>query len=229
MRRFFVMIIAAILVSSPLLAEEKEALIINPKLKGGLGILPLVGACRIVREDTMPPGWREKVQHKVYHMKDYIPENAPPDALLITGIVPDASRRYIVAVTKDEAEFQSAFPEYKRLIAEGKHMEAGQVLHICSSVGVSTKVESFWGGKKTRDMPEKVGSFFFEFSLLALRDWGGCLTFLSYQPKPGDDVVDFGYGLGDTIHGVLMVEANPVKEGERPTYTMRIIKAKVTE
>ena len=108
-------------------------------------------------------------------------------------------------------------------------MEAGQVLLVCSSIGVSTKVESFWGGKKTRDMPEKAGSFFFEFSMLAFRDWGGCLTFLSYEPKPGDDVVDFGYGLSDTIHGVLMIEQQPTKEGERPKYTMKIIKAKVTQ
>ena len=228
MRRFVIIIIGAILLSSPMFAEEEESLIINPKLKGGLGSLPFVGDTRPVRVDTMPPGWKPQKVTKVNY-GDYIPPNAPPSDLLITGMVPDGTRRYVVAVTKDEAEFQRAFPEYKRLIAEGKYREAGQVLLVCSSIGVSTKVESFWGGKKTRDMPEKVGSFFFEFSMLAFRDWGGCLTFLSYEPKPGDDVVDFGYGLSDTIHGVLMIEQQPTKEGERPKYTMKIIKAKVTQ
>jgi hypothetical protein len=228
MRRLIVMIMGVIFLSSPLLAEEEESLIINPKLKGGLGSLPFVGDTRPVRVDTMPPGWKPQKVTKVNY-GDYIPPNAPPSDLLITGMVPDGTRRYVVAVTKDEAEFQRAFPEYKRLIAEGKYREAGQVLLVCSSIGVSTKVESFWGGKKTRDMPEKVGSFFFEFSLLAFQDRGGCLTFLSYEPKPGDDVVDFGYGLSDTIHGVLMIEQQPTKEGERPKYTMKIIKAKVTQ
>jgi|GEM_PF-4001199 len=227
MRRFIIMIMGVIFLSSPLLAEEEESLIINPKLKGGLGSLPFVGDTRSVRVDTMPPGWKPQKVTKVNY-GDYIPPNAPPDALLIKGMVPDRTRRYVVAVTKDEAEFQKAFPEYKRLIAEGKYIEAGQVLHVCSSIGIATKVEGFSGGEKTGDIPEKVGSFFFEFNLLAFQDWGGCLTFLSYEPKPGDDVVDYGYGLSDTIHGVLMIEQQPIKEGERPEYSMRIIKAKVT-
>jgi len=228
MRRFIIMIIGVMLLATSLIAEEKEAIIINPKLEGGIGILPFVGDTRAVRVDTMPPGWKpQKVTKVNYH--DYIRPNAPPDALLITGMVPDRTKRYVVAVTKDEAEFQRAFLEYKRLIAEGKYMEAGQVLLICSSMGVSTKVESFQGGKKTGNVPQKVGKFFFEFNLLAFRDRGGCLTFLSYEPKPGDDVVDVGYGLSDTICGVLMIEQQPTKEGERPEYTMKIIKAKVTE
>ncbi len=229
MRRFIILILGVVLVSSPLFAQEEGTLIINPKLKGGLGAMPFFGDTRAVREDTMPPDWRQKNQPKVRNWRDFIPPNAPPSDLLITGRVPDRTRRYVVAVTKDEAEFQKAFPEYKRLVAEGKYMEAGQVLHICSSISVATKVERFSGGVKTGDVPEKVGIFRFEFSLVAFQDWGGCLTFLSYEPKPGDDVVDFGYGLSDAIHGVLMIEQQPAKEGESPEYSMRIIKAKVTE
>lgn len=56
-----------------------------------------------------------------------------------------------------------------------------------------------------------------------------CLTFLSYEPKPGDDIVDFGYGISETVHGVLIIEEQPAQDGGRPEYTMRIIKAHVTD
>jgi len=210
-------------------AQGVEDLIINPKLKGTLGALPFYGEGKIVRSDTMPPGWRENRPRKVYKMSDYIPPDAPPHGLLITGIVPDAARRYVVAITKDEEEFRRAFPEYKRLVAEGKRQEAGGILCISTRIAVSEKVEGFWGGKKTRDIPEKVGSFFYELLMIEFKNRGGCLTFLSYDPKPGDDIVDFGNGLDDTIRGILMIEEQPALEGGKPEYTMRIIKAMVTE
>lgn len=78
-------------------------------------------------------------------------------------------------------------------------------------------------------MPEKVGSFFYELLMIELENRGGCLTFLSYDPKPGDDIVDFGHGLEDTVRGVLMIEEQPAPDGGKPEYTMRIIKARVTE
>jgi hypothetical protein len=208
-------------------AQDEENLIINPKLKGGLGALNLL-ASKIVRRDTMPPGWRGEKSTK-FRMSEIIPPDAPPHGLLITGIVPDATKRYVVAITRDEDEVRRAFPEYKRLVAEGKHQEAGGVLCISTRIAVSEKVEGFWGGQKTRDMPEKVGSFFCELLMIEFKNRGGCLTFLSYDPKPGDDIVDFGHGLEDTIRGVLMIEEQPAVEGGKPEYTMRIIKARVTE
>lgn len=230
MRRMMTAILSLMLLSRAVIGQEQEKLIINPRLKGGLGALPFIGNSKNVREDTMPQGWREKKRNKIYHMRDIIPPNAPPHGLLITGMVPDASKRYVVAVTRDEAEFYRAFPEYKRLIAEGKYMEAGNALHICTGIAVSTKVESFWGHARMGDLPEKAGSFFFEFNLLALREWGGWLTFLSYRPKPGDDVVDFGYGLEDAVCGVLLIEERqPAQEGGKTEYAMTVIKAKVIE
>jgi hypothetical protein len=210
-------------------SQDEEYLIINPKLKGKLGALPFFGEGKIVRSDTMPPGWRENRPHKVYKMSDYIPPDAPPHGLLITGIVPDATKRYVVAITKDEEEFRRAFPEYKRLVAEGRRQAAGGILCVSRRISVSEKVEGFWGGKKTRDMPEKVGSFFYELLMIEFKNRGGCLTFLSYEPKPGDDIVDFGHGLEDIVRGVLMIEEHPAPDGGKPEYTMRIIKARVTE
>ena len=228
MRNIIAIIMGAIRLAAPLFSQEKNDLIINPKLKGGLGFLPFVGDTRPVLIDTMPPGWKPKAVTTIKY-SDYIPQNAPPFALLITGKVPDRTKRYVVAITKDEAEFQRAFPMYKRLVAEKKFMEAEQALHICSNIAVATKVERFSTGGKVGDVPEKAGTFRFQFDLIALKDKGGCLTFLSYEPKPGDDVVDFGYGLDDTIHGVLMIEQLPTGEGAKPEYSMRVIKAKVTQ
>lgn len=232
MRRIIIAAIGAILICIPLLAQDEGVLIIDPKLKGGLGLLPHIRSSNrlpgnILNVNEIPPGWKPQDTTRV-NFRDIVPQDAPPDALLITGKVPDPSRRYVVAVTKDEAEFQRVFPEYKRLVAEGNHMEAGQVLRICTSIAVTTRVEGFVGGEKTGDVPRKIGTFRFEFGLLDFQDRGGCLTFLSYEPKPGDDVADFGYGLSDTIHGVLMIEQLQAAEGEKPQYSMRIIKAKMT-
>jgi len=218
-----------LILSLPVLlhGQENEKLIINPKLKGGLGALPFP-PCKIVRVDTMPPGWRgdKKTSWKA---SDYVSPDDLPVSLLITGIVPDATKRYVVAVTKDEAEFQQAFREYMQLRGTDKCREAFAKLHVLRSISVSKKVERFWGHEKGEEIPEEAGSFFLELSIFAYRKHGGCLTFLSYDPKPGDDVVDLGYGLNDTIHGVLMIEDQAAEEGEKPEYTMRIIKAHCTD
>lgn len=227
--RLIILVLVVLFIPQYAMGQKDEDLIINPQLKGGVGALPFFGSTKIVKGDTMPPGWRENRTPKKYKMSDYVPPDAPPVALLITGMVPDPSRRWVVAVTRDEEEFQRVFPEYRRLMAEGNRREASQVLHIAKGMAVSTKVTGFWGGKKTKDMPEKVGSFFFELDMMAFRKHGGCLTFLSYEPKPGDDIVDFGYGIGETVHGVLMIEEKPAEDGGKPEYKMRVIKAQVTE
>jgi hypothetical protein len=222
-------ILVVLLLPACAAAQADEDLIINPRLKGGIGSVTFFHKSKIVRRDTMPPGWWDNRERRTHGVKDYVPPDAPPTALLITGMVPDPSRRWVVAVTRDEEEFRSAFPEYRRLVAEGRRREAAQVLHIARGMAVSTKVTGFWGNEKTRDLPEKVGSFFFEFDMMAFRKHGGCLTFLSYEPKRGNDTVDFGYGIGETVHGVLMIEEQPAADGGKPEYTMRIVKARVME
>lgn len=207
--------------------QDPGDLIINPKLMGGVGGLPFVGPKIVKIDSTNPP----KKTGSVTRQKEYYFPTKPtrPSGLLITGMVPDATRRWVVAVTHNEEEFQSKFPEYLRLLSEGKRREAARVLFISRHVGVATKVENFWGGVKTRDMPEKVGSFFLELYMSEFDAFGGCLTFLSYVPREGDDIVDYGYGLENRVHGVLMIEEHKGEGDEKAEYTMQIIKARITD
>lgn len=108
---------------TPIVAENQ--LLVGHRCRSPLGALhPEWGII------TMPPGWRENRTPKKYKMSDYVPPDAPPLALLITGMVPDPSRRWVVAVTRDEEEFQRTFPEYRRLMAAGNRLEASQLLHM---------------------------------------------------------------------------------------------------
>lgn len=219
------MLIAALVASIELEAQEIGALIINPKI-GGFADVPLTGG-NIVRIDTIE-NWSPKPTHMESFTegfeKPYIPSGA-----LVTGMVPDPYRGWAVAVTHDEEEFKRALPEYRRLIAEGKRREAREVLYVSTSINVSTKVEKFRDKEKLGDLPEKVGTFFFSLGTHEFEKYGGYLTFLSYTPDPDYPVVGIGKDIGETIHGVLQVETTEGKHGFKFGYTMKIIMANVTE
>jgi len=219
------MLIAALVVSIELQAQETGALIINPKI-GGFAQVPLMGG-DIVRIDTIE-NWSPKPKHMESFTegieKPYIPAGA-----LVTGMVPDPSRGWAVAVTHDEEEFRRALPEYRRLIAEGKRKEAREVLHVSTSINVSTKVEKFRDREKIGDLPEEIGTFFFSLGTHEFEKYGGYLTFLSYTPDPDNPVAGIGTDIGETIHGILQVETTEGKHGFKFGYTMKIIMAHLTD
>ncbi len=219
------MLIAALVVSIELRAQEIGALIINPKI-GGFAQVPLTGGDVVLRDTvTTPPDNPHHMESFTEGFeKPYIPSGA-----LVTGMVLDPYRGWAVAVTHDEEEFKRALPEYRRLIAEGKRREAREVLYVSTSINVSTKVEKFRDKEKIGDLPEKVGTFFFSLGTHEFEKYGGYLTFLSYTPDPDYPVVGIGKDIGKTIHGVLQVETTEGKHGFKFGYTMKIIMANVTE
>jgi hypothetical protein len=202
--------------------SDSNALIINPRIMSTVGAVLLHGP-NMVRSDSVP---QARTGKSVYGPTK-LPEPTGPSSLLITGIVPDASKRWVVAVTHDEKEFQDKFPGFQLLLSEGKFTEAGQVLYLERNISVSTKVESFWGGVKTKDMPEEIGSFFLDLGMDVFREHGGCLTFLSFVPRLGDDVVGYGNGIEETVRGVLLIEEHQTADKRKPEYTMQIIKARI--
>ncbi len=219
-----IMIIAVLFASIELKGQDTGALIINPKISGFTSV-PF-GEGGIIRRDTLttplPDPTRSGSFPKV--------ENAEwPSGALIKGMVPDPSRGWAVAVTHDEEEFQRALPEYRRLLAEGKWRETKEVLHISRSIQVSTKVEQFRDQEKLGELPEKVGTFFFTFGTPEFKKYGGYLTFLTFTPDPDNPVVGIGNDIGETIHGVLQVEATEGDHGFKYGFAMKIIKAEITE
>ncbi len=202
-----------------------KKLVINPKLEGGLGTLTVFDS-KIVKIDSIS---KETPTNKpaYYNYKEMYPEGTKPYAILITGRVPDVSKRWVVAMTKDQAEFKAAFPKYKKLMTAGKRGEASRALHIATSMAVTTRAERRTSDGKATDHPAGVGEFFFEMDLLAFRNHGGYLTFLCFEPKPGDDIVDFGHGIEDGVRGELLVEEWKNDDEKLVDYRMHILKADV--
>ena len=62
-RLMSVIVILLIIAPVPSEAQDEEGLIINPTLKGPLGALNVLSS-KIVRRDTMPPGWRGEKRTK---------------------------------------------------------------------------------------------------------------------------------------------------------------------
>jgi hypothetical protein len=225
--KIYLIALCFVLIPLLLMAQEGE-LIINPKLEGGLGAFPIWGS-RYVKTDTIVgPFPKTSTTHRK-DFKELYPDGVKAVSLLITGKVPNPSKRWVVAMTKDEDEFKRVFPEYKALIADGKKREACQVLHFARGLAVGTSVKRYNSkGEKTGNLPSKVGNFFFDLDIMAIKNHGGYLTFLSYDPKPGDDIVDYGYGIEDTVHGVLLVEKYEDGDKDKIDYRMKVLKAEIT-
>ncbi len=218
-------VLGFVLIPVLLMAQEGE-LIINPKLEGGIGAFPTLGS-KIIKADTFVGPLTTTTHYKDF--KEMYPDGVKAVSLLITGKVPNPSKRWVVAMTKDEDEFKRAFPVYKALIADGKKREAFRVLHFARGMAVGAKVERYNSeGEKTGNVSSKVGNFFFDLDIMAIEAHGGYLTFLSYTPKPGDDIVDHGYGIEDTVHGVLVVEKFDNGDKNKIDYRMKVLKAEIT-
>ena len=214
---FFVTVLSATIVR----AQGLTNLIIDPKLKGGVGAFPL-GSAKVVFRDTLKgPVVRKR------HVSGSRIDGGGLVSILIEGMVPDARKRYVVAITKNKEEFLQNFPKYQKLVKEGRRREAGGTLHILRGMQVATKVEKYSNNKKLGEIPQEVGTFFLEVPVIALKKSGGYLTILGYDPKAGDDIVDFGYGLENHIYGELQIDMSILEEGQH-RFIMKVIKAKLT-
>lgn len=213
---------AALAISNAVEGQTIGALIRNPRISG-FAYWPLEGS-KIIRADTA------KARKITYQKELPRPENLDyPSGALIEGIVPDPSRGWAVAITHNAEEFERALPEYRRLIAEGKMAEANEILHVSTSIGVSTKVERFVDKEKVADVPEKAGTFFFTLDTAEFLKYGGHLTFLSYTRDEEDPVVNIGKDIGETINGIIDVITVEGKQGFKYGYGMKVILAEVTE
>lgn len=197
---FLIVILAA---SIGIQAQKTGQLIINPEI-GGFAQAPLTGG-NVVRVDTIE-NWNPPKSHHIESFAELMEKPYKPAGALVTGMVPDPSRGWAVAVTHDREEFERALPEYRRLIAEGKWKEANEVLHVSTSLNVSTKVELFQDREKLGELPEKVGSFFLTLGTPEIEKYGGYLTFLSFTRDPDYPMIGIGKDIGETIHGIVQVE-----------------------
>jgi len=213
--------ITALLTTS---VNAQGSLIIDPMLKGGIGAIPFRYNARIVWGDTV----KNRVRRRKRSGTGYKAEGSPAVAILITGKVPDVSKRYVVAVTKDKEDFKRRFAEFKKKLSEGKRTEAAWALHLSRGLRVATKVERYEDGKKIGEPENKIGTFFLELQILELKNHGGYLTILGYEPRQGDDIVDYGYGLTDKIYGELQLDMTELEDGRRK-FVMKVIKAKLTD
>ncbi len=214
-----------ILIPAVIVAKD-HSLIINPKLEGGIGAFPIGAAgFKLVNGDTVEDRSSiSKTTH--YNYKEMYPDGVDAVALMITGKVPDPSRRWMVAVTRDREQFENSFAEYRNLMARGKRREAAGTLHISRGMRVGTRVVRYHSEEgKVGEVAEKVGNFIFEFDIDVFEKYGGYLTFLSYRPGEGDDIVDFGYGIDDTVHGELIVEKCAKEDKKDVGYRMKVVKA----
>jgi len=225
--RIFMIIVCTAVISVSVAAEEGE-LIINPKLEGGIGAFPIRGS-KIVRRDTLPENFKPQKTTK-FNFQEMYPDGVEPVGLLITGKVPYPSRRWVVAVTRDEEEFNNSFTQYRNLVRAGKGREAFRALHLARNIAVGTKVIRKDGSGSAENVPEKVGSFFFDMSIRELEKHGGYLTFLSYEPSEQDDVVPCALDIEkSTVHGAVLVEKVQDNDPELVDYRMKILRARITD
>ncbi len=228
--RSIIWMLISFFVLAPLLAaeEQPEELIINPTV-GGYGAIQ-VGPGTILKRDPNfigPMPQRGSTHYDSLAGTDK--QEDWPAGALVMGRVPNIGKKWAVAVTKDEAEFQQAFPEFKRLIAEGNIREAKQVLHICTRIDVASSVEEFLGNEKTRDVPEDVGRFWFMLSTNEYLQFGGYLTFLSFTPDPENPMIGIGGDIGEKIHGTLKITTAEGNKWYKHQFAMEVIKARIVE
>ncbi len=224
---FAMIIIACVVVDSR--AQRKGQLIINPRLKGPVGVMPIRGG-EIVRSDTLT-GARPNKGVTSYPGRTYfegVEESAAPAPVLIVGFVPDPTRRWAVAYTHDAREFEEALPEYLKLMREGKRIEARRKLFISDDIAVSTSVDLFTDRQKIRDLPEKIGSFHMIVSNSTCERHGYHLTFLSYAPDMQKRLHYTGSDLGELVHGSVRLRVENDDKG-RGVLVMDVIEADIRE
>ncbi|MBD3423824.1 MAG: hypothetical protein GF417_05245, partial [Candidatus Latescibacteria bacterium] len=104
--RMFLILFCMVIITVSVAAEESE-LIIDPKLQGSIGALPIIGSS-FAKKDTLPDDYQiNKTTH--LNFREMYPDGMEPVGLLIRGKVPYPSRRWVVAVTRDEEEFNTSF------------------------------------------------------------------------------------------------------------------------
>ena len=206
-------------------AQNIGQLIINPEI-GGFAQFPLTGGT-VVRVDTIE-NWNPPKFTHIESLSEILEKPYKPAGALVTGMVPDPSCGWAVAVTHDREEFERALPEYRRFIAEGKWREANEVLHVSTSINVSTKVELFQDREKLGELPEKVGSFYFSLGTSEFEKYGGYLTFLSFTRNPDYPMIGIGKDIGETIHGIVQVEKVEGKGNFEFSFGGKAILAEVT-
>ena len=207
--------------------EQAEELIINPTI-GGYSSMPILGS-RMIRSDSFVGPIPAQGETRYDRIPGTETQGEWPDGVLVKGRVPNIGKRWAVAVTRDEAEFLQALPEFKRLMAEGRQREARQILHISTSINIASSVEEFLGDVKTRDVPEEVGRFWFMLSTNEYLKYGGCLTFLSFTPDPDYPTIGIGQDIGEKIHGKLMITTVEGDQYFKNRFGMEIVKAKIVE
>ncbi len=227
--KYFMVLLIAYLAftSSPQAEEQDEELIINPTV-GGYSSMPILGS-RMIRSDSFVGPLPTKGETRYDRIPGTEKQGEWPDGVLVKGRVPNIGKRWAVAVTRDEAEFLQALPEFKRLMAEGRQREAQQILHISTSINIASSVEEFLGEEKTRDVPEDIGRFWFMLSTIEYQKYGGYLTFLSFTPDPGNPMIGIGSDIGEKIHGALRITTTGGNQFYKNHFAMEVIKARIVE
>ncbi|MBD3425221.1 MAG: hypothetical protein GF417_12360, partial [Candidatus Latescibacteria bacterium] len=100
-KRFYIIICIMIIAVSAAAGENE--LIINPRLAGGLGAFPIMGS-KVVSGDTVKAGKPGDTTVNNIDFREMFPDGVEPVGLLIRGKVPYPSRRWVVAMTRDEEE-----------------------------------------------------------------------------------------------------------------------------
>ena len=223
-RLFRILIIPVLLIlSSTTMAQQEGKLVINPKLLGGLG--------RGIPVTHFPNGhWVRRDEHSGSYIIPKLPprKSKRPEELLIIGTVPDIHKRWAIVLTHDEAELYQKLIEYRDLKSRGKINSPRNNLYV-KNLSVATKVTSFFGDVKVKDMPEKAGSFFLTVRPGEIDEHGNLITFLSYTPLEGGDIVDVGDDFGEEINGMLLITETTRQEDSALVYKMEVIKAKLTD
>ena len=217
---FILLILFFSMIHSTGLAQEYGELIMNPKLMGETGSLPI---------NTGNGYWIQRDGRRVFHIPE--PASTKDDKfteILITGMVPDVHRRWAYVLVKDEEDLISRLKKFRQLRKEGKEREARRLLRV-RDFAVSQEVSSFFGQKKLRDMPEKVGTFFLLIPRIALEKSGWFVAILSHTVSSDRGIVGLGDDFGEEINGLLELKELGGAEGESAAIKMRVIKARLTD
>jgi len=203
-------------------AQNTGKLIINPKLMGGLGSIPVT--------NFLNGYWVRRDEHSGTYIVPKLPprKSNKPEEILITGMVPDYSKRWSIIITHNEAELQQKLLEYKNLKKQRKISNPRQVMYI-KNIAVATEVKSFFGGAKVKDMPEEAGTFFLTVMPIELEKHGNLITFISHTPQKCADIVDVGEDFGEEINGMLLLEETVGEADSSLTYNLKVVKANLTD
>jgi len=222
MNRVLIALVSVTMLFCTTVAQPIGRLVINPKLMGGLGGFPVT--------HFSDGYWLKRDERSGTYVVPKLPprKSLRPDELLIVGAVPDIHKRWAIVLTHSEVELYQKLNEYRELKARGEKTHPRKIMYI-KNISVATKVTSFFGGVKVKEMPEKAGSFFLTISPRAMDRFGHIITFISHSPEEGGDIVDVGDDFGEEINGMLSISESVNPEDSSITYKMNVIEAKLTE